>query len=133
MENLYFNSLAKCFIFRFHHLQIKFDSALLSPFTDRLWACLIVMILVFSSICVFITRLKRAALPLSMTFDILMNIFVSFFKQSINKRSGLNTYCTVPVSFWCTVCPKVEKTKMDNFLLFNIWGIYLVENNLNYH
>ena len=32
-----------------------------------------------------------------------------------------------------TVCPEVEKTKMDNFLLFNIWGIYLVENTLNYH
>ena len=28
---------------------------------------------------------------------------------------------------------KMEKTKMDNFLLFNIWGIYLVENTLNYH
>ena len=32
-----------------------------------------------------------------------------------------------------TVCPEVEKTKMDNFLLFNIWGIYLVEKTLNYH
>ena len=32
-----------------------------------------------------------------------------------------------------TVCPEVEKTKMDNFLLFNIWGINLVENTLNYY
>ena len=32
-----------------------------------------------------------------------------------------------------TVCPEVEKIKMDNFLLFNIWEIYLVENTLNYH
>ena len=31
------------------------------------------------------------------------------------------------------VCPEVEKTKIDNFLLFNIWGIHLVENTLNYH
>ena len=45
----------------------------------------------------------------------------------------LKHYGVMGTELRLTVCPEVEKTKMDNFLLFNIWGIYLVENTLNYH
>ena len=48
-------------------------------------------------------------------------------------RPFYHRYCMIHVDVRYTVCPEVEKTKMDNFLLFNIWGIYLVENTLNYH